>query len=134
MSENDNQIRIMNVDDDGMIRDLVRTILEASGAEVISASDGHQAFELLKQEPRPLNIDCFILDVEMPGLSGLDILARLKLHTDTQNIPVILLTCQSSAEDYMEGYNKGADYYISKPFTREQLVKGIELVCGNQKP
>lgn len=126
------QYTIMSVDDDPMIRDIVRTILEASGAEVISAENGMEAIEILEKEPKPLNINCFILDVEMPGISGLDLLTRLKLHAETQNIPVILLTCQSDDEDVMKGYNKGAEYYIAKPFTREQLLYGVNLVTKQE--
>ena len=120
--------RILNVDDDPMIRNLVRTILEASEFEVLSAEDGQNAFDLLEKEVKPIDLRCIILDVNMPGMSGFDVLTRLKLHSDTQNIPVIMLTCQSSTDDFMNGYNIGAEYYITKPFTREQLLYGINLV------
>ena len=122
------QQRILNVDDDPMVRNLVRTMLEASGFEVLSAENGTEAFKLIDQQERPIPLSCIILDVEMPGMNGFDILTRLKLHADTQNIPVIMLTCQSSPEDFMSGYNVGANYYITKPFTREQLLYGIKLV------
>lgn len=122
--------RILNVDDDPMIRTLVRTILEASDFEVVSADCGTQAIEVLEKEERPIKFDCIIMDVQMPDMSGFDLLARLKLHADTQNIPVIMLTCQSSPDDFMTGYNTGADYYITKPFTREQLLSGIDLALS----
>jgi DNA-binding response OmpR family regulator len=122
------QKRIMNVDDDPMIRSLVRDILLASNFDVMSASDGFEALKLIDGEPRPLTLDCIILDVEMPGMSGLDVLTRLRLHQDTSSIPVIMLTCQSNPEDVMEGYNVGASYYITKPFTPQQLLYGLELV------
>jgi DNA-binding response OmpR family regulator len=120
--------RILNVDDDPMIRTLVREILQAAQYEVTSASDGFEAFKLIDAEPRPIGLSAVILDVEMPGMSGLDVLTRLKVHSDTQNIPVIMLTCQSAPEDFMTGYNIGAAYYITKPFTREQLLYGLNLV------
>lgn len=122
------QKRIMNVDDDPMIRSLVRDILLASNFDVMSASDGFEALRLIESEPRPITLDCIILDVEMPVMSGLDVLTRLRLHQDTSNIPVIMLTCQSNPEDVMEGYNGGASYYITKPFTPQQLLYGLELV------
>lgn len=122
--------RIMSVDDDPMVRTLVRTILEASQYEVITASNGTEAIKLLADEERPIDLLCIILDVQMPDMSGFDLLTRLKLHADTQNIPVIMLTCQQSNEDVMSGYNMGAQYYITKPFTREQLLKGISLVTA----
>ena len=120
--------KIMNVDDDPMIRSLVRDILIASNFDVMSASDGYEALKLIDQEPRPVGISAIILDVEMPGMSGLDVLTRLRLHQDTATIPVIMLTCQSNPEDVMEGYNVGASYYITKPFTPQQLLYGLELV------
>ena len=120
--------RILSVDDDPMIRNLVRAILEASNFDVLTAENGVDAFKIIDSEARPIDLSCIILDVQMPGMSGFDVLTRLKLHTDTQKIPVIMLTCQSSPEDFVSGYNIGADYYITKPFTREQLLYGITLV------
>jgi DNA-binding response OmpR family regulator len=120
--------RIMNVDDDPTIRSLVRDILLASNFDVLTASDGYEALKLIESEPRPVTISCIILDVEMPGMSGLDVLTRLRLHQETASIPVIMLTCQSNPEDVMDGYNVGASYYITKPFTPQQLLYGLELV------
>jgi len=66
----------------------------------------------------------------MPGMNGLDVLTRLKLQPRTQSIPVLMLTGEDKAEDILAGYNVGADYYITKPFTRQQLMYGVELVLG----
>lgn len=129
-STNTTTKRILSVDDDPMIRNLTRAILEAAEYEVISATDGTEAIKIIEGEQRPINLQCIILDVQMPGMSGFDVLARLKLHADTQNIPVIMLTCQSSPEDFMNGYNMGAEYYITKPFTREQLLRGLDLALS----
>jgi len=125
--------RILNVDDDPTIRSLVRDILEASNFDVVSAADGYEALKLIEQEQKPLGLSCIILDVEMPGMSGLDVLTRLRLHQDTSSIPVIMLTCQSNPEDVMEGYNVGASYYITKPFTPQQLLYGLSLVGVEKK-
>lgn len=120
--------KVLNVDDDVMIRTLVREILQSASYEVVSAADAFEALTLLEGESADPHFSCIVLDVEMPGMNGLDLLTRLKLHANTQNIPVIMLTCQASPEDFMTGYNIGASYYITKPFTREQLLFGIELV------
>jgi len=69
-----------------------------------------------------------VLDVVMPGMNGLDVLVRLKLHSNTAKIPVVMLTGEKKAEDLLVGYSVGADYYITKPFTRQQLLHGIALV------
>jgi len=118
--------RIMNVDDDPTIRTLVRDILIASNYDVVSAADGYEALKLLDHEAKHLS--CIILDVEMPGMSGLDVLTRLRQYQATASIPVIMLTCQSNPEDVMDGYNVGASYYLTKPFTPQQLLYGLELV------
>ena len=70
--------RILNVDDDPMIRDLVRTILEASEFEVVSADCGTAAIEVLDGEARPINFDCIIMDVQMPEVDGLEATAEIR--------------------------------------------------------
>lgn len=120
--------RILIVDDDPMIRHIVETILSTEGHEVLIAENGSQAVEILGAEPRPINLDLIISDVIMPEMTGLDLLNRLKLHADTQNIPVLMLTGESKTDDIMGGYNLGADYYITKPFTRQQLLYGVSVI------
>src|SRR4051812_42312079 len=122
--------RILVIDDDPMIRTLVKSILEPEGFNVSLAEDGLQGVELLDKEPRPIGFDLIILDVVMPGMNGLDVLTRLKIHSHTQALPVLMLTGESKAEDIMNGYNVGADYYITKPFTRQQLLYGLGLVLN----
>ena len=122
--------RVLIVDDDPMIRGLVQAILEDSGYEVTAADDGPKAIEILDNEPRPIGFALVILDVMMPGMNGLDVLTRMKLHGHTQTLPVLMLTGEDKAEDIMAGYSVGADYYITKPFTRQQLLYGINLVLG----
>ena len=124
--------RILIVDDDPMIRNLVYSMLSAEGYSVVQAEDGQQGVDLLDQEPRPVNFSVIILDVVMPHMNGLDVLTRLKLHSHTQNIPVLMLTGEDKAEDIMAGYSVGADYYITKPFTRQQLLFGLNLVLNPQ--
>lgn len=122
--------RILAVDDDPMIRTLTRAMLEAAEFEVISANDGMEAISWLESEARPIELACILMDVQMPGMNGFDVLTRLRLHADTQKIPVIMLTCQGSPDDFVSGYNIGADYYITKPFTKDQLIYGVKLVSG----
>ena len=123
--------RVLIVDDDPMIRNLVQAILESAGFTVTAADDGPKAVEILDSEPRPISFKLVILDVMMPGMNGLDVLTRMKLHQHTQGIPVIMLTGEDKPEDLMNGYAVGADYYMTKPFTRQQLLHGIELVIGS---
>jgi len=120
--------RVLVVDDDPMIRGLVEAMLTAEGYTVVLAEDGRKGVEILDAEPRPLDFQLIVLDVVMPGMNGLDVLTRLKLHSHTSDLPVLMLTGEDKAEDIMAGYSIGADYYITKPFTRQQLLYGISLL------
>ena len=122
--------RILVIDDDPMIRGLVKAMLEAEGFEAVLVEDGAKGVELLDNEPRPIDFCLVILDVVMPGMNGLEVLTRLRLQPHTETIPVLMLTGESKAEDIMAGYNVGADYYITKPFTRQQLLFGLDLVLN----
>lgn len=124
--------RVLVVDDDPMIRGLVQAMLEAEGYEVTLAEDGAKGIEVLDKEPRPVNFTLVILDVIMPGMNGLDVLTRMKLHPHTSNLPVLMLTGEDRAEDMMAGYSVGADLYITKPFTRQQLLRGLEIVLKGE--
>ena len=112
--------------------DLVRSILEPEGLEVTLAEDGLQGIKIIEAQPKP-DLSVIILDVVMPGMNGLDVLTRLKVGNDTQTIPVLMLTGESKAEDIMAGYSTGADYYITKPFTRQQLLYGLNLLLNPQE-
>lgn len=125
--------RILVVDGDPMIRNLVKDMLEAEGYSVTLAEDGQQGVDILDAEPRPIGFDLVVLDVVMPGMNGLDVLTRIRLHSHTQNLRVLMLTGEDKAEDIMAGYSVGADYYITKPFTRQQLLYGLSLVLEGDK-
>lgn len=125
--------RVLIVDDDSDIRRMVRSILEAEGYEVVEADDGLKAVSVLANEPRPINFRMVVLDVMMPGMNGLDVLTRIKLHSDTSKIPVLMLTAEARTEDLMAGYAQGAEYYVTKPFTRQQLLYGLSMVLGEAK-
>ena len=122
--------RALVIDDDPMIRMLVKAILEDDGYTVVLADDGKEGVRIIDAEPRPINFTLIVLDVVMPGMNGLDVLTRLKLHAHTQSLPVIMLTGEDKAEDIMAAYSVGADYYVTKPFTRQQLLYGIGLVLS----
>lgn len=118
------------IDDDPMIRTLVQSVLEVEGFELVTAENGERGIEILDTVARPIDFSLVILDVVMPGMNGLDVLTRMKLHPHTQSLPVLMLTGESKAGDILAGYNVGADYYITKPFTRQQLLYGVGLVTN----
>jgi two-component system, sensor histidine kinase and response regulator len=122
--------KVLSVDDDAMIRDLVKQILEAEGFLVESAENGQLGLSKLEQDGFNQDLALIVLDVSMPIMSGLELLATLKERNLAPDVPVIMLTGEAKHEDMLKGYNLGADYYITKPFTRLQLKHGLELVLN----
>ncbi len=120
--------RVLVVDDNPDSLVIVRGLLEPRGYEVEEASSGLQALELIRAR-RP---DIVLLDVMMPEMSGFEVLQKIKEDPETALLPVILVTAKTADEDVVQGYQYGADYYITKPFTGHQLIYGIELVLGRE--
>ena len=116
----------MVVDDEQEMVKVVRGMLEEKGFNVTCAYDGTQVFDVLKQQ-KP---DLVILDIMMPQMDGLEVLTRLKGNPATASIPVILLTEKADDEDVMVGYKMGADFYIPKPFTKNQLLDGVNSILS----
>ena len=125
--------RILIVDDDPAIRTLVQAVLENEGYQVVVAADGTEGVKILDAEPRPIDYKVVILDMMMPGMHGLDVLTRMKLHSHTSTLPVLMLTAEKRPEDVLSGYTTGADYYITKPFTRQQLLFGLDLLLNKKE-
>ncbi|MCZ6562166.1 MAG: response regulator [Deltaproteobacteria bacterium] len=128
---------IMVVDDEPELVTIVRLMLEQEEFNVKYAYSGSQLFAVLKEQ-KP---DLIILDVMMPEMYGLEVLARLKSAPETSSIPVVLLTAMVlyekrhmvRYENIIKGYRMEADYYITKPFTETQLMTGINLfLSGDQ--
>ena len=118
--------RILAVDDNPDSITIVQSILERQGYRVAVALTGPDALEQIQRDPP----DVVLLDIMMPEVSGLDVLQQMKNDPKTSRIPVILVTAKTHDEDVMSGYQYGADYYITKPFTPQQLLYGIDLVLG----
>ncbi|MCC6220280.1 MAG: response regulator [Deltaproteobacteria bacterium] len=115
---------ILIVEDDDDARALVEMILTNKGYVVKGCAGGREALEVLEKANKPALV---LLDVMMPEVNGYDVLVSMKQKPETQNIPVIMLTAKSQGDDIISGYQHGADYYIPKPFTSEQLLYGISL-------
>ncbi len=122
--------RILVVDDNPDSVAIMRGILEGRGYDVAAAASGAEALEFLKKE----TVDLVLLDVMMPEMSGMEVLQHIKEDAATGRLPVILVTAKTQDEDVLSGYQYGADYYITKPFTAKQLVYGIELILGKGEP
>ena len=116
--------RVLVADDDGDIRELLVLDLEMSGYEVLTADNGVQAEEVAKQELP----DLIVLDVMMPGRTGLEVLSSLRSDDRTNEIPVVMLTALTNDEDVWAGWSAGADYYMTKPFDYDQLERFIKYL------
>ncbi len=120
---------ILVVDDNENATRMTARMLSGLGYEVMTALDGPAALAAVAGR-RP---DCILLDIMMPRMSGLEVLARLKHDPATTGIPVILLTAKSQDDDVLAGYKEGAEYYLTKPCTSRDLVYGIRLVLGQHQ-
>ncbi|MBC8519963.1 MAG: response regulator [Gammaproteobacteria bacterium] len=112
---------LLVVDDDPEIRRLLREYLERAGYRLSTAAGGREMFSALEQAP----IDLIILDLMMPGDDGLELLRKLRGHS---NIPVVMLTAMGEETDRILGLEMGADDYISKPFNPRELLARIKSV------
>jgi len=116
--------KIVAADDEADIRTVLQKGLEMSGHSVISAVDGEDALQKIKEE-KP---DLVILDIRMPKLDGIQTLQIIKKDPATRKLPVIMLTGNATDEDMLKGYKYGADYYITKPFKLQTVLNGIALL------
>ncbi len=114
--------RILVVDDEKQLVDMVKMRLEANGYEVIAAYDGQEAFEAARRE----NPDLIILDLMLPRMDGYKVCGLLKADVRYNKIPIILFTAKAQEADITLGKEVGADAYITKPFESQALLSKIK--------
>ncbi|GAB2768933.1 response regulator transcription factor [Nocardioides salsibiostraticola] len=113
--------RVLVVDDDQTVREVVVSYLRAAGHDVPEAADGEAGLAAMDDEPA----DLVILDVMMPGMDGLEVCRRLRADSD---VPVVLLTALGSEQDRVLGLELGADDYLTKPFSPRELVLRVDSI------
>ncbi len=116
--------KIMVVDDEKSLLELVRDILEDEGFTVVTADTAEAGLARIKQS-RP---DLILLDVRLPSIGGLEMCRRLKADESTRPIPIIMLTVQSAEVDKVIGFEAGADDYVTKPFSKAELLARVKAV------
>ena len=121
--------RILVVDDEVDIVNLVRLILEDAGYEVQASVSGVEALDKLRNE----QFDLVLLDVMMPTFTGWDVLRELRRQSKTKEVPVALLTARASPRDDNRQHPSEFCDYIPKPFGAEDLVSRIEEILGRQR-
>jgi len=118
------------VEDDTNIREIERYALKNSGYEVETFESGAELFQRLKEEIPSL----ILLDIMLPGESGLDILAKIRGTAETSRVPIIMVTAKTSELDKVKGLDLGADDYISKPFGVMELVSRVKALLRRSNP
>lgn len=114
-------MQILVIDDDPHLLEDVKTILELNGYDVLLANNGLEGLRLI-HDHHPMLIIC---DINMPEVSGYEVLEELQANSTTASIPIIFLTAQSNAEDFRRGMQAGADDYLTKPFREEDLLTAV---------
>jgi len=116
--------KILVVDDEEDILELVRYNLARDGYRVVCAASGEQALSRAKSEP----FDLIVLDLMLPGIDGLEVAKRLKSKPETRHIPIIMLTAKGEEADIVTGLELGADDYVTKPFSPRILIARVKAV------
>jgi DNA-binding response OmpR family regulator len=117
---------VLVAEDDPDIRDLVVFRLERSGWQVIEAGDGQQAIDLTRDH-RP---DVLVLDWMMPVKSGLEVVAELRADPDLAGTPVLILSARAQEPDIVQGFKAGANDYLTKPFSPQELHHRVQALLA----
>ena len=118
---------ILIVDDEPQIRRVMRTTLSSHGYSIIEAKSGEEALSLIRTE----HADLIVLDVNLPGISGLDTCREIRASSD---VPIIMLTVRNSERDKVQALDAGADDYVVKPFGVEELMARIRAALRRAGP
>ena len=116
--------KVLVVDDESSIREMLRLALEISDFECVEAADIHEAYRRVKDD-RP---DIVLLDWMLPDGSGIELLRRLKKEEATKSLPVIMLTAKTHEDNLIQGLEVGADDYVTKPFAPKELMARMNAI------
>ena len=116
--------KVLVVDDESSIREMLRLALEISDFECVEARDIHEAYQVITDDPP----DIVLLDWMLPGGSGIELLRRLKKEEATQVLPVIMLTAKTNEDSVIQGLEVGADDYMTKPFAPKELIARMKAL------
>ncbi len=120
-------VRVLVIDDEPPIRKLLRVGLSARGYQIMEASSGKIALELLGQQPPP---DLIILDLGLPDMQGHELLRRIRTHND--NVPIVVLSSRDDEAGKVQALDSGADDYVTKPFGMDELLARMRAALRHQ--
>src|SRR6056297_2445787 len=115
--------KILVVDDEKHIRDLIKFNLDKAGFQVLTAADGKEALKILNN-----NVDLIVLDLMLPEIDGLEVCRKMRADDKLKNIPIIMLTAKGEEVDRILGLEMGADDYMTKPFSPRELTARIKAI------
>jgi DNA-binding response OmpR family regulator len=118
---------VLVVDDDPTMLEIVATVLRSGGLDVSTSSTGIDGLRAAHEHPP----DCAVLDVTMPDMTGLEVCRALRDDTETADIPIILLTGRDQWLDVASGFDAGADDYLVKPFTAQELLTRVDALTAS---
>lgn len=121
--------KILVVDDDSAINELIKINLELSGYSVVQALDGIEGFAIAKQEKPSL----IILDVMMPDVDGYTVAQRVRMNPELKDVPILMLTALSQLNDKIRGFDIGVDDYLVKPFEMEELLVRVRALLKRSR-
>jgi DNA-binding response OmpR family regulator len=127
MTDGDQPV-VLAADDDQDILGLIAFRLERSGYTVLQAHDGEEAWEIARTQLP----DLAVLDVMMPKLDGFELTRRLRADEATRRMPIILLTARAQEDDVQRGFDAGADDYMRKPFSPQELRARVQAILGRR--
>ncbi|MEN1759363.1 response regulator [Anoxynatronum sibiricum] len=121
-------MKILSVDDSAIVRKIIRGAVEVLGYDLLEASDGLEGMEVLEGNVEEIGL--ILLDWNMPGMNGLELLEKIKANKLYSYIPVMMVTTESEKENIVKAIKAGAVHYVVKPFTMEELIKKIMECLG----
>ncbi len=119
-------MQVLVVDDDELALRMTTKVIETRGHRALGASSGHEALAIAAEHP---DIDLLVLDLMMPEMDGFETLDALR--ASGVKAPVVVLTAKDGDDSIIEGYQAGADYYITKPFAPESLLNIVDFLIGD---
>ncbi|MFN7981918.1 MAG: response regulator transcription factor [Vicinamibacterales bacterium] len=123
------RLRLLVVEDETNIRDLLCLHFESEGHHCLGAASGREGLGLLRCQP----FDVVVLDVMLPEMGGLEVCQRLRAGRSNQDVPVLMLTARSDETDKLAGFGSGADDYLTKPFSIRELSARVDALTRRQR-